>query len=79
MLGDEGGMQLVMIQIPSMTRRIISKRCLYNYHSKFLLTSGNKEMKFLLVAFKTPRMTQYLIFQMIFSLTLRCLMSMLST
>jgi hypothetical protein len=42
-----------------------------------LITNGNKEMMFLLVAFKTPRMTYYLIFQMIFSLTLRCLMSTL--
>jgi hypothetical protein len=28
----------------------------YNYHNRFLLTSGNQEMKSLLVAFKTPRM-----------------------
>jgi hypothetical protein len=42
---------------PIYDTKIISKRCLYNYHSRFLLTSGNKEMKSLLVAFKTPRMT----------------------
>jgi hypothetical protein len=44
---------------------------------QFLLISGNKEMKFLLVAFRTPRMTQCLTFRMSFSHTLRCLMSTL--
>jgi hypothetical protein len=39
------------------TERIISSCCPCNCHNRLLMTNGNKEMKFLLVAFKTPRMT----------------------
>jgi hypothetical protein len=46
-----------MTWILSMTLRVISSCCPCNCHSRLLMTSGNKEMKSLLVAFKTPRMT----------------------
>jgi hypothetical protein len=34
-----------------------SKCCLYNYHTDYLLTSGNKEMIFLPMLPKHPRLT----------------------
>jgi hypothetical protein len=44
-------------QIPSMTLRVIFSCCPCNCHNRLLPTSGNKEMRFLPVLFKKPRMT----------------------